>query len=82
MREWMTQSATKALLQVSENQRPTTNLTNHLAGLLQVQGKYVEAETLLKGAVESNRRDFGPGNPETLSTINNLALSGSPREIC
>jgi tetratricopeptide (TPR) repeat protein len=46
---------------------------NILAGVLQHQGKYAEAETLNRRALEGSEKELGLQHPDTLSSIYCLA---------
>eukprot|EP00798_Chlamydomonas_sp_ICE-L_P027643 gene27644-7282_t len=43
--------------------------------LLQVNGRYAEAEALFHQTLEARTLDLGPDHPDTLGSINNLALN-------
>ena len=47
--------------------------TANLGNALKAQGKYVEAEKLLRQTLETMRRDLGERHPDTLVSIHNLA---------
>ena len=45
-----------------------------MASLYMAQGKYKEAEPLLKRALEINENALGPEHPDTATSLNNLAV--------
>ena len=47
---------------------------NNLAGLYQSQGKYEEAEPLLKQALSLSQELLGDRHPDVASSLNNLAM--------
>ena len=47
---------------------------NNLANVYDVQGKYAQAETLDSQTLEIQRRVLGPEHPDTLRSMNNLAI--------
>ena len=52
----------------------TLTSVNNLAFLYQAQGRYGEAEPLLRRALEARERVLGPEHPHTLTSVNNLAV--------
>jgi Flp pilus assembly protein TadD len=48
---------------------------NNLSATLNLEGRYAEAETLLRTTLEIKRRVLGPQHPETLRSMVNLATS-------
>jgi tetratricopeptide (TPR) repeat protein len=52
----------------------TLGSINNLASLYQDQGRYGEAEPLLRRALAARERMLGAEHPDTLGSINNLAL--------
>ena len=64
----------KALEELSKEERGTSTLMNQVAVLLQGQGKCSEAEPLLQKALTGRKKTLGPDHPDTLTSINNLAL--------
>jgi CHAT domain-containing protein/tetratricopeptide (TPR) repeat protein len=55
-----------------QDRRTLTSLSN-LATLYRLQGRYREAESLLREEVQTSRKVLGPRDPDTLTSINNLA---------
>ena len=55
-----------------EDPRVATSL-NNLAGLYHAQGKYTEAEPLLKRSLAMREKILGPVHPEVARSLNNLA---------
>jgi CHAT domain-containing protein/tetratricopeptide (TPR) repeat protein len=55
-----------------ENPQLATSIYN-LAGLYQEQGRYAEAEPLLKRSLAISEKAFGPEHPDVASSLNNLA---------
>jgi tetratricopeptide (TPR) repeat protein len=51
----------------------TLTIVANLASLYQAQGRYGEAERLLKRVLEAEERVFGKEHPSTLISVNNLA---------
>ena len=45
-----------------------------MASLYMAQGKYKEAEPLLKRALEIREKALGPEHPDTTARLNNLAV--------
>ena len=53
---------------------PSVSTTlNNLAGLLESQGKYEEAEPLYRRALKIYEKALGPDHPSVATTLNNLA---------
>ena len=46
---------------------------NNLAALYHAQGRYGEAEPLLKRALDGRERVLGKEHPDTLQSVNNVA---------
>ncbi len=46
---------------------------NNLAGLYRAQGKYAEAEPLLKRSLAISEKALGPEHPDVATSLNNLA---------
>ena len=55
-----------------QDRRTLTSMLN-LATLYRLQGRYGEAESLLREEVQTSRKVLGPRDPDTLISINNLA---------
>ena len=63
----------RARLQAERTSGQSTTFTlDRLAGELNVQGKYDEAEPLVREALEVRRETLGNRHPHTLVAINNL----------
>ena len=54
--------------------RIPSSRSNNLGLLLQDQGKYDEAEPLLREALKVRRETLGDRHPDTLISINNLGM--------
>jgi len=72
MREWLAAEGHAALMRMPGEKRATSKLQDALARLLQVQGKLIESEPLLREALEARRAAFGDRHPDTLESINHL----------
>ena len=72
MREWLAAQGHAALMRMPGEKRATSKLQDALARLLQVQGKLLESEPLLREALEARRAAFGDRHPDTLESINHL----------
>ncbi|KAI0198364.1 Tetratricopeptide repeat-domain-containing protein [Astrocystis sublimbata] len=46
---------------------------NHLAGVLDNQGRYEQAETMYRETLKLREKVLGRENPDTLTSMNNLA---------
>ena len=57
----------------SEEQR--LDITNSMADMHSQSGRYEEAEELYRECLEKRKRVLGPDHPDTLMTMNNLALN-------
>jgi hypothetical protein len=65
-------------------EHPSTLTTaNNLASHLATQGKYVEAERILREVLGARKRMLGAEHPSTLTTANNMAsyLSGQGKHV-
>ncbi|KAF7597175.1 hypothetical protein BBP40_009515 [Aspergillus hancockii] len=51
----------------------TLNCLNNLGSVLEIQGKYEEAEDMHRQALEGYEKALGPEHPNTLTIMNNLA---------
>ncbi|XRB16584.1 EF-hand domain-containing protein [Pseudoscourfieldia marina] len=74
MRSWVVESAVSALGTLDKKTRATSELLMDVAELLRQQGKYDDAEPLHREALDGRRRELGDAHPDTLMSINNLAL--------
>ena len=70
---YSTSNAWKSILVLGENHPQTLNAMHNLAITYESQGKYYEAEVLLKQCLDRRKAVLGENHPETLSTMNNLA---------
>ena len=74
MLEWMVDAGSAALRAIPMEERAVSALQDALAGLLRHQGKLDEAEPLYRDAVAERRKALGDAHPDTLSSVNNLAI--------
>jgi len=74
MRSWVVESAKRALDTLDSEKRATSLLLMDVANLLFKQAKYTDAEPLYREALEGLRRELGDAHPDTLNSINNLAV--------
>ena len=62
-------------LRLGLTDHPDTAMSlNNLAMLYQIQGKYLEAEPLLRRALEIYEQQLGADHPDTAMSLNNLAM--------
>jgi Tfp pilus assembly protein PilF len=54
---------------VGPQHQETLRLMSNLGGMLQQQGRYGEAETLLRTALEARRATLGSRHPDTLTSV-------------
>ena len=57
-----------------QNSRETLTTIVVLAGVLQDQGKYDEAEKLNRRVLKGMEKELGIHHPDVLASVNNLAL--------
>ena len=74
LRDWVADSGRQALRALPAKLRGTSALLGTLALLLRDQGKLGEAEPLYLEALAARRETLGDRHPDTLNSINNLAI--------
>ena len=72
LRQWVTDAGCAVLATLPAAQRATSSLINHIALLLQEQGKLCEALPLLEEALVRERAALGNTHQSTLSSISNI----------
>ena len=74
LRDWLVESGRAALGKVPKQERGTSALIESLATLLKDQGRLGEAEPLYLEALVARRETLGDRHPDTLGSINNVAI--------
>jgi len=74
MREWLAGVGKKALARLPDAERGTSRLIVYVSILLKNQGRLDEAEPLCREALEAAREVLGSRHPNTLVSMNNLAM--------